>query len=184
MNSKPWLLATLLGSSIALAAGSAPTATPTAVAGTLTVADLRIDATALPALHHLEVQAEVIDHDRGNPEAPGMILMLRDLGISSSANYKVWLRAEPHPIIAKVKLNVFVDESHAAADMSGRYGPEVRARASPLSLGDESFNLQNRLVMMRIDRVQIELSLSGAPEQLTRLAEAYEGLVRARLDPQ
>ncbi len=147
----------------------------------ITVRDLKIDAAAFPGLDHIEAPAEVIDSDPGNPNAPGMILMLRDLGIRSSANYRIWLRAEPLPLIVKARINVFVDAQHAAEDLAKRYSPQARAMSSRLTLGDDSFNLQDRLVAMRIDRVQVELALTGSPDRLMALAAAYERFVLAKL---
>lgn len=156
---------------------------PTPSAGAaITVEDLKIDATAYPALDHLEVQTSVVDRDPEDAEVPGMILTLRELGIRSSANYKLWLRAEPHPIIVKARLNVFTDAARAAAELAQRFGPEARAQSSQLDLGDEAFNLQDRLVVVRIDRVNLEFILKGKPDRLISTAEAYERFVRERLE--
>lgn len=147
----------------------------------ITVQDLKIDTAAFPDLDHIETQAEVIDHDPSDAKAPGMILMLRDMGIRSSANHKVWLRAEPQPIIVKARINVFVDARHAADELAKRYSPAARAMSSRLTLGDESFNMQDRLVTMRIDRIQVELAVKGAPDRLMALAAAYERFVLEKL---
>lgn len=151
-------------------------------AAAVTVEDLKIDATAYPALDHLEVQASVVDRDPEDAEAPGMILTLRDLGIRSSANYKLWLRAEPHPIIVKARINVFTDAARAASELAQRFGPEARAQSSRLDLGDEAFNLQDRLVVVRVDRVNLEFILKGMPDRLINTAEAYARFVRERLE--
>jgi len=169
---------------IALAAvvSSCATGPKVSAAAAVTVEDLKIDATAYPALDHLEVQTSVVDRDPEDTDAPGMILTLRELGIRSSANYKLWLRAEPHPIIVKVRINVFTDAARAAAELAQRFGPEARAQSSRLDLGDEAFNLQDRLVVLRIDRVNLEFILKGMPDRLIGTAEAYERFVRERLE--
>jgi hypothetical protein len=174
--------AALLAAFVALVSGCSSLRGGTATATAITVEDLKIDATAYPALDHLEVQTAVVDRDPADPNAPGMILMLRELGIRSSANYRVWLRAEPHPIIVKARINVFTDAGRAAAELAKRFGPEARAQSSRLDLGDEAFNLQDRLVVMRIDRVNLEFILKGRPDRLMSTAEAYERFVRARLE--
>lgn len=180
MNTKSWLLGALACGVIAAAAVLWLVASSRS--STITVKDLKIDAAAFPGLDHIESQAEVIDSDPDDANAPGMILMLRDLGIRSTANYKVWLHAEPHPLIVKAKISVFVDPHHAAENLAQRYSPEARALSSRLTLGDDSFNLQDRLVVMRVDRVLVELSLRGSPDRLMALAAAYEQFVSTKLD--
>lgn len=147
----------------------------------VTVEDLKIGPEAYPALERVDVSASVVDRDPEDADAPGMILTLRDLGIRSSANYKLWLRAEPHPLIVKARVNVFASAARAAEDFAQRYGADARALSTPLDLGDEAFYLQDRLVVMRVAHVSLELSLQGAPARLIEAATAYERFVRARL---
>lgn len=170
-------LAVTLAAALGGCGGTGRTASPADV----TVEDLQIDAQAYPALERLDVSASVVDRNPEDPEAPGMILMLRDLGIRSSANYKLWLRAEPDPLIVKTRINVFTTPARAAEEFARRYDADARALSRPLELGDEAFNLQDRLVVMRIGHVSVELSLKGSPERLLEAAAAYEGFVRARL---
>lgn len=157
---------------------SAPAVAPSAK---ITVEDLKIDAAAYPALERVDVSASVVDRNPEDPGAPGMILTLREMGIRSSANYKLWLRAEPHPLIVKARVNVFATDAVAAADFATRFEAEARTLSTRLALGDEAYNLQDRLIAMRIGRVNIELSLKGAPDRLLEAATAYERFVREQL---
>lgn len=175
----------MLGGALALLAGTLALFWPARThhpEAPLLASDLKLDSTRFPDLDHLETKYEMVDQDPYNPNAPGMVLQLRELGISSSSAYEGWLKG-PHPTDVEIRINVLVDARRASQLLANRYSPQAHAMASRLSLGDESFNLKDRLVAIRVDRVHIELSVEhdGAGGTLMALAKAYTDLVTAKL---
>lgn len=147
----------------------------------ISVNDLKIDAAYYPAVERVEVKHALIDENPDDSSAPEMVRMVREMGIRSSAIYNIWLRSDADPVLIKARVNVFVDAEAAKRDMAKRYSAQARAMSSRMTLGDDSFNLQDRLVAMRIDRVQVELAGRGVPAQLMGLATAYAQLVEGKL---
>lgn len=147
----------------------------------ISVNDLKISAVDYPAVERIEVKHALIDEKPDDSSAPEMVRMVRELGIRSSAIYNIWLRSDAEPVLIKARVNVFADTEAAKRDMAKRYSAQARAMSSRMTLGDDSFNLQDRLVAMRIDRVQVELAGRGVPAQLMGLATAYAQLVESKL---
>ena len=139
----------------------------------LTVLSLRMPADGFPNVVEIETKSEAIDNYPEGTDVPGMVLLLRNLGITSTAYYRYHLMWNGKGNTAKVKINVFRSAEVAHSDFLKRYGEHVISKSTPVSFGDGGFRFGDRMIAFRHGRAQIEVSAKNAPDLLLAFTEKF-----------